>query len=95
MVMFDRVFLPLNGLLEKLRVPSVRRFEKARDFLDSVIYKMIAERRVSKEDKGDLLSMLLLGSGRRRQRRHGRQADSPMVKRSRFSSPVMRPRPTR
>jgi cytochrome P450 len=60
MLMFDRVFLPFSGLLEKFRFPSVRRFERARDFLDQLIYRMIAERRASNEDKGDLLAMLLL-----------------------------------
>lgn len=60
MLMFDRIFLPFGRWIEKLRPPSVRRFEKARDFLDHLIYNMIAERRASGEDKGDLLAMLLL-----------------------------------
>jgi cytochrome P450 len=52
--------MPFSEWIEKLPLPSVRRFEKARDFLDKTIYGIIAERRASKEDKGDLLSMLLL-----------------------------------
>jgi cytochrome P450 len=54
------VLMPFSEWLEKLPLPSVRRFEKARDFLDKTIYGIIAERRATKEDKGDLLSMLLL-----------------------------------
>jgi len=60
MLLFDMVFMPFSEWIEKLPLPSVRRFEKARDFLDQTIYGIIAERRVSKEDTGDLLSMLLL-----------------------------------
>jgi cytochrome P450 len=60
MVLFDMVLMPFSEWIEKLPLPSVRRFEKARDFLDKTIYGIIAERRAGKEDKGDLLSMLLL-----------------------------------
>jgi cytochrome P450 len=60
MILFDIVLMPFSEWIEKLPLPSVRRFEKARDFLDKTIYGIIAERRASKEDKGDLLSMLLL-----------------------------------
>jgi cytochrome P450 len=60
MILFDMVLMPFSEWIEKLPLPSIRRFEKARDFLDKTIYGMIAERRASKEDKGDLLSMLLL-----------------------------------
>jgi cytochrome P450 len=60
MVLFDMVLMPFSEWIEKLPLPSIRRFEKARDFLDKTIYGIIAERRASKEDKGDLLSMLLL-----------------------------------
>jgi cytochrome P450 len=58
--LFDMVLMPFSEWIEKLPLPSVRRFEKARDRLDQTIYGMIAERRASGEDKGDLLSMLLL-----------------------------------
>lgn len=58
--MFDLLMMPFSEYLEKLPLPSVRRFEKARARLDQTIYGMIAERRASGEDRGDLLSMLLL-----------------------------------
>lgn len=60
MILFDMVLMPFSEWIEKLPLPSIRRFEKARAFLDKTIYGIIAERRASKEDKGDLLSMLLL-----------------------------------
>ncbi len=67
LAMFNMLFVPFSEWLEKLPLPAMRRFEKARERLDQTIYKMIAERRESNEDRGDLLSMLLLaqdeGSG--------------------------------
>ena len=59
--LFHTLMLPLADLLEKLPLPSVRRFARARARLDATIYRMIDERRVSGEDRGDLLSTLLLG----------------------------------
>ena len=56
---FPRFNLPLAGLLQRLPLPSNRRFERARDRLDATIYRIIAERRKSPGDRGDLLSMLL------------------------------------
>ena len=65
--LFETVLLPFSEWLEKLPLPSVRRFERARALLDRIIYGIIAERRSSGRDEGDLLSMLLLaqdeGSG--------------------------------
>ena len=58
--MFDILLLPFSEYLEKLPLPSVRRFERARTVLDETIYRMIRERRACGEDRGDLLSMLLL-----------------------------------
>jgi len=58
--MFNMMMLPFSEYLEKLPLPSVRRFEKARAVLDETIYGIIRERRKSGEDSGDLLSMLLL-----------------------------------
>jgi cytochrome P450 len=52
--------LPFSELLEKLPLPYLKKFEAARARLDSTIYRIIQERRASGEDKGDLLSMLLL-----------------------------------
>jgi cytochrome P450 len=57
---FNYAMLPFTEYLEKLPIPAVRRFNAARDRLDQTIYRMIGERRASGEDRGDLLSMLLL-----------------------------------
>jgi cytochrome P450 len=58
--MFRMLMMPFSEYLEKLPLPSIRRFEKARDRLDQTIYGLIRERRKNGEDSGDLLSMLLL-----------------------------------
>jgi len=58
--MFRLLLLPFAEYLEKLPLPPVRRFEKARARLDATIYGLIEERRKSGRDSGDLLSMLLL-----------------------------------
>jgi cytochrome P450 len=57
--LFNAMMLPFSELLEKLPLPQKRRFEKAKQRLDATIYRMIEERRLSGEDRGDLLSMLL------------------------------------
>jgi cytochrome P450 len=61
MELFDFLLMPFSELLEKLPLPlpHVRRFQKAKERLDSTIYRIIEERRRSVEDRGDLLSMLL------------------------------------
>ena len=56
---FAMVMLPFPGVMERLPLPFARRFRKARTRLDETIYKLIADRRASGEDRGDLLSMLL------------------------------------
>lgn len=59
--LFETPSLPHSKLLEKMPfVPAARRFQKARDRLDTIIYRIIEERRRSNEDQGDLISMLLL-----------------------------------
>ncbi len=58
--LFDTLLLPFSEWIQKLPIPPVRRFEKARDQLDKIVYGLIAERRRSGKDSGDLLSMLLL-----------------------------------
>jgi cytochrome P450 len=58
--MFRLLLLPFAEYLERLPLPPVRRFEKARARLDATIYALIDERRKSGRDAGDLLSMLLL-----------------------------------
>lgn len=57
--LFNFLLLPFSEWLQKLPLPHSRRFVRARDTLNSVIYGIIEERRRSGEDKGDLLSMLL------------------------------------
>ncbi len=57
---FNYAMLPFTEYLEKLPIPAVRRFNSARDRLDKTIFRMIGERRSSGEDRGDLLSTLLL-----------------------------------
>jgi len=58
--LFDTLLLPFSDWIQKLPIPPVLRFEKARDRLDQIVYGLIAERRRSGQDAGDLLSMLLL-----------------------------------
>jgi cytochrome P450 len=60
MQLFDRITMPFTWLLEKLPLPSNYRFAKAKLRLDQTIYRIINERRTTGEDRGDLLSMLLL-----------------------------------
>jgi len=58
--LFDTLLVPFSEWLQKLPLPSVRRFEKARAQLDRIVYGLIADRRAHPGDTGDLLSMLLL-----------------------------------
>jgi cytochrome P450 len=57
--MFRLLLMPFSEYMEKLPLPYVRRFEKARARLNATIYGLIQERRKSGQDTGDLLSMLL------------------------------------
>ncbi len=59
MEMFDLVMLPFAEWLIHLPLPRMRRYRAARQALDTLIYGIIADRRSSGEDRGDLLSMLL------------------------------------
>lgn len=56
---FHLALLPLAEYMDKLPLPWVRRFRRARQRLDRTVYRIIRERRASGEDRGDLLSMLL------------------------------------
>jgi cytochrome P450 len=56
---FWMTLLPFAEVLERLPVPKLRRARTARARLDAIIYRMIADRRSSGSDRGDLLSMLL------------------------------------
>jgi cytochrome P450 len=60
MQLFDRITNPFGGLLEKLPLPANFRWLRAKHRLDATIYRIINERRARGEDRGDLLSMLLL-----------------------------------
>jgi cytochrome P450 len=60
MQLFKRITNPFSALLDKLPLPSNFRWLKAKERLDSTIHRIIDERRASGEDRGDLLSMLLL-----------------------------------
>lgn len=68
MSVFSRASIPFAEWLLKLPLPSTRRFYRARAQMDSVIYRLMAERRrgggVGGGDHGDLLSMLLLAQER-------------------------------
>ena len=58
--LFNTVLLPFSEYLEKLPLPAVKRFERARGRLDQIIYRIISERRQRPGDHGDLLSMLMM-----------------------------------
>ncbi|HVR39026.1 MAG TPA: cytochrome P450 [Thermoanaerobaculia bacterium] len=60
MELFPLLFNPLAILLRAIPFVSIRRHVKSIGRLDAVIYRIIEERRASAEDRGDLLSMLLL-----------------------------------
>lgn len=60
MDLFNTITIPFFELLQKLPLPQLRRFDNARAKLDAIIFRLIEERRRSGEDRGDLLSMLLL-----------------------------------
>ena len=59
MQQWRRMMLPFAEYLEKLPLPSNRRFARTRQKLDSIVYSLIEERRREGKDRGDLLSMLL------------------------------------
>jgi len=58
--MFETFSSPLTDILDKLPTPGNRRIARARERLDDTIYRIIEDRRESGEDRGDLLSMLLM-----------------------------------
>ena len=57
--LFPRFMLPWSRVLSKVPVPSTRRAAWARHHLDTVIARLIQERRARPDDTGDLLSLLL------------------------------------
>jgi cytochrome P450 len=63
--LFSLAMYPFSELLDRLPLPSIIRFRRARARLDATIFRMIEERRSASLnggdlDRGDLLSMLLL-----------------------------------
>lgn len=52
-------FLPFGAFLERLPLPSSLRFRRGRTRLEHTIARIVAERRATRVDTGDLLSMLL------------------------------------
>jgi cytochrome P450 len=59
---FPLTMSPFASFLERLPLPVVRRYDRAQATLDRLIYRIIADRRARPDDRGDLLSMLLLAS---------------------------------
>lgn len=55
----NRLLLPGGELAEKLPLPTNQRAEQALQRLNATVYRIIAERRLRGEDRGDLLSILL------------------------------------
>ena len=60
MEMFPLLLAPMAETLIRLPLPRTIRFRRALARLDATIYALIAQRRASGEDRGDLLSMLLV-----------------------------------
>jgi len=60
MQMFPMLLNPFAEILRRLPFPQTFRFNRALKRLDQTIYAIINERRAGGEDRGDLLSMLLL-----------------------------------
>lgn len=51
--------VPFANVIERLPIPALRRATESRLRLDALIFKMIADRRATGRDHGDLLSMLI------------------------------------
>jgi cytochrome P450 len=58
--MFGFALMPFSELFDRVPIPTTIRLRRARARLDATIYRIIADRRRSGRDHGDLLSMLLL-----------------------------------
>jgi cytochrome P450 len=56
---FKLAVMPWAAILDRLPLPRRFRFERARQALDRVVYRLIEEHRAAGVDRGDLLSMLL------------------------------------
>ncbi len=62
MDIFPYVAGPIGELRRKFGMAKNARFDRARATLDRIVYRIIAERRKSPSDRGDVLSMLLAAS---------------------------------
>ena len=60
MMLFGPITFAFASLVERLPTAAARRFVRARERLDARVYRMVHERRTSGDDRGDLLSTLLL-----------------------------------
>jgi cytochrome P450 len=58
--LFPTLMNPIANLLRKLPLPQTIRFRRSLERLDKTVYGIIDERRKLGEDRGDLLSMLLM-----------------------------------
>jgi len=58
--LFGFALMPFSELFDRVPIPTTLRLRRARARLDATIYRIIADRRRSGRDHGDLLSMLLL-----------------------------------
>jgi cytochrome P450 len=58
--LFPTLMNPLNNVLRQLPLPQTIRFRRSLARLDRTVYAIIDERRKSGEDRGDLLSTLLM-----------------------------------
>ena len=56
---FPSMLTPLGALRQRLPLPNTRRFWRARQLLDAIIYGLVARRRRDGADRVDALSMLL------------------------------------
>jgi cytochrome P450 len=59
MSQFPAMLTPLGGLRQRLPLPTTRRFWRARNELDGIIYSLIARRRTDAAQRSDALSLLL------------------------------------
>ena len=55
----DRLLNPFTEIMNMLPLPSTLRLREATETLNTIVYRIIAERRANPEDRGDLLSIFL------------------------------------
>lgn len=55
----DRLLNPFTEIMNLLPLPSTLRLREATETLNTIVYRIIAERRANPEDRGDLLSIFL------------------------------------